>query len=656
MSILHIRIIDAKASKSAKPSHHVQIGIYWITLAILFADFMREESNPRVRFDNEAEVWFPGDFPSGVPDPNGAFPVQALEKQILRHIIQEICPTLAKSLDDIPWQFNETCGGCEYRDACRSKVVREKKLSYIPNLNTFEHGILSHAIQFSRTTFRGSSTDIEDLHFLVSDKDRQEAFEVELPSVQAATRKLLCLRDTKSPVLDAIQKNTVEILNKPNTSLPRNDDIRIFLQILFDPKVGYPYAFGIYCDSEPLRLNKRLTFTKNSADELSILKTLSEVIDILSMLNQLSATRVSFYVFDPKELKVIKSIIIRYATSPTVENEEYDGYIRNCINTFVTEPDSLMTDVQPEIYQTLAFKQLRSKATKGEIIKHLEILGVNPEPKKTIAQLLKDVDEKMKSMDIKKSSRSFPRCRSILSILKESFAIPVPGYYSWENCVKYFCDDEDICSLSESDFYDSFQVGVLETFYAKMGTYMKGLSSILDKIHRRLQAHCEAEGIKEDRFLLSKAHLFKIASISIDAPELRKLVFMEQIELHASYERLLLERYDSNKSVILEYVHSLNSKNVVFKIVFGENNIKSTFDNSLVLSREADGFEYEFDDMKFMDLFVVKTKDDPNLSDKMCIVQLKDIVSAEKLIVLSLTTKGLVLEKGVRYRLWERCV
>jgi hypothetical protein len=129
---------------------------------------------------------------------------------------------IAERRENVKWHYNPLCRNCHYDRVCRSNAVREGNLGSMPNVSFAEAEVLRELLVNSRQpggpTSSHGLTDIEDLHMLVSDQGRFDAFHVSSPNTAREAKRILGLplrtRKGLQPVsaaVEAARTNTIQV-------------------------------------------------------------------------------------------------------------------------------------------------------------------------------------------------------------------------------------------------------------------------------------------------------------------------------------------------------------------------------------------------------------------------------------------------------------
>ncbi|KAJ3069566.1 hypothetical protein HK102_006877, partial [Quaeritorhiza haematococci] len=255
-TIIKWRVIDAKPSRFVKVSHQVQMGFYWLSLRILFENYLQSRkgassssssSSWRVtgevgpvsfEFDTEGHVWFPtpGHLLGDQPDTSSrsVFSFTLLEPLLLRFLTTQLPNIMRQPERDVPWHFNPLCSGCEFEETCRGNAVSQKKISVIPHVSIAEHRVLLQCVEVGRSQRSqgrsssgggsgGGGSEIEELHRLFhraegvqSDfKSVVDLISHTLPTTYDKLQRILAIPSTNRNgiklLMDNIESNAVSV-------------------------------------------------------------------------------------------------------------------------------------------------------------------------------------------------------------------------------------------------------------------------------------------------------------------------------------------------------------------------------------------------------------------------------------------------------------
>lgn len=181
---------------------------------------------PYFRPSPNAAVWLPPsngvDSSNPSTDELKSVNLSLLSDSLKKFIFRKLPQIIAERRENVKWHYNPLCRNCPYDCDCRASTVRDGKLGVIPNLSLEDAKDLGTLLVGSRGA-GGQSTshalsDIEDLHLLVSDQDRFNAFEESFPSTARKAKRILGLPLRKSrgaqPIsaaVEAARSNTIQV-------------------------------------------------------------------------------------------------------------------------------------------------------------------------------------------------------------------------------------------------------------------------------------------------------------------------------------------------------------------------------------------------------------------------------------------------------------
>jgi hypothetical protein len=145
-----------------------------------------------------------------------------LSESLKKFIFQKLPQVIAERRENVKWHYNPLCRSCPYDSECRSTTVRDGKIGVIPNISIEDANDLgtllvgSHGPGDQKPSRELS--DIEDLHMLVSNQARFNAFEESFPGTARKAKRILGLPPRKvsgaqpvSAAVEAARTNTIQV-------------------------------------------------------------------------------------------------------------------------------------------------------------------------------------------------------------------------------------------------------------------------------------------------------------------------------------------------------------------------------------------------------------------------------------------------------------
>jgi hypothetical protein len=181
---------------------------------------------PYFRPSPSAAVWLPpsNGVDSANPSTNELKSVNLslLSDSLKKFIFRKLPQIIAERRENVKWHYNPLCRNCPYDRECRASTIRNGKLGAIPNISLEDATDLGSLLVGSRGAGGQSLShglgDIEDLHNLIGDQDRFNAFEESFPGTARKAKRILGLPLRKirgaqpvSAAVEAARSNTIQV-------------------------------------------------------------------------------------------------------------------------------------------------------------------------------------------------------------------------------------------------------------------------------------------------------------------------------------------------------------------------------------------------------------------------------------------------------------
>ena len=293
-----LQVIDVKASEELSSSHRIQATLY----ALMMKDVL-EKNNIDTQVDlNQAGIWL--NRKDGPELFNLNFNTKIIE-EFLHYRLPEI---LQSPLESVPWHVYNRCELCDFYQYCRKEAEESNSVSLVPYLSVSGRKYLREA-EWDHKTSINSLSELEA--FL----DKKEADDI-LSNCGSLRNKGDSLRNT----LKALKEKEVIVNKGTSLSLPKNEDVSLFITLQKDPVSGQIYAAGfrrfkgkaIYGDAVNERIyvaespEKCAEIQRNFLlDLLRELRILHEYNESLEWKEQKS---LQTYVYDSYELDLLREL------------------------------------------------------------------------------------------------------------------------------------------------------------------------------------------------------------------------------------------------------------------------------------------------------------------------------------------------------------
>ncbi|KJA28890.1 hypothetical protein HYPSUDRAFT_1082968 [Hypholoma sublateritium FD-334 SS-4] len=583
-NIIQWRVIDAKASKNVKTSHHIQIYFYTLCLSYLLEP-------PFFQIAGTSGIWLPPKDGFQTSSPSVAdiktVSVSLLAPALDALLFRELPKIISLPVAKVKWHYNPLCHGCQYERTCRARAEDEGQLGRMPNLSIDDAQILKDLLRISRSAgFQSTGvklTDIEELHHLLANPAKVDQVAKASPTLFKKGKRILSLPKKvyqrnaalQSPLVEAARTQEIQIMRQRNYTCPSKEDIAIVLSIVNDPASSNPGGdfFCATLHSEDSEIILPAPFTC-SADEF--VSKLATIIRSIATLHPDNSRRYSsqFYVWAAAEQTLLQAHIINAALHPGTSNAD----IRLCISALAQGVSLLQTTFQPILLSGALINFLgKGKKLKSEYQACLARLGLSTDG--TVDVLRKRIDEGIRKIRDEMASasghdyrrREFSQLPPVVSLMKEvqrQMAFPIPGYWNLPECVELLLRSENACPSDEQIFamykagYDS------EAFSNVLLGRNLLIYSVLKEFRKRVVS------TTNHSLFINEARIMSTNFMDIcKESHIRKLFFMQQFEVLAKLTDLWKSRIDGcPEAPTLEYsnvVQGRNGPEYVFRLVCG---------------------------------------------------------------------------------------
>ncbi|KAF5393462.1 hypothetical protein D9757_000477 [Collybiopsis confluens] len=631
------KVVDAKASRAVKTSHHVQIYFYTLCLEhLLPKDFFQPS--------NAAAVWLPPEdgFDKNSPsfDDLKTIETSLLSLPLNDFLFRRLPEILSLPRKDVFWHYNPLCHGCLFSKDCAQKSIDQGEIGSMSNISIAEAKLLQSLLHiwkdFGTATSTGVS-DIEDLGLLLNDRAGMTEIGKSYPLTLRKARRVLSLPTkyrsssrvaARSPVLEAARSMQIQIIPCKNTTCPRDEDIAVMLSLLLDPSapssVASIVSFSISCFA-PSSFQSAIPSVQHGERALLIPSLAYIIHSILSLnLAHKKPPRTQFYIFSSAEHAALNRFLIDSALDSSYPTHE----IRLCIGALSEGASLLQTTFQPLLLSGVLLEFLAKgtwkKADYQNILErmnlptHGKIDELRARIQDGLQRLQKDDNRGVAERQRRNELGQLPRIVILKREIEKSLALPIPGFWDLPECVSLLCSQnshKEPC-LSDEELYSLYSEGGLPSHL--LATRNRYIHSLLLAFRSRVSGA---------DILLNDARFLTTTFMDICREEhLRKLFYMQQFEVLARLSELWRSRIDGcPEAPVLQYHHSQQgSKRLdhVFYLLSGSLDLaasdkeRSFFDYILVEDRDFDSDESDshipvealFDDLGVSGLVFPLTK------------------------------------------------
>ncbi|KAJ7125176.1 hypothetical protein C8R44DRAFT_830984 [Mycena epipterygia] len=552
------KVVDAKASKAVKTSHHVQIYFYTLCLSYLLPQ-------PFFRPAGSAAIWLPppdGFDSETIPSLEDLKSINTslLEPSLDEFLFHRLPRILSLPHDSVNWHLNPLCRGCPFKSDCEKRAVEDGELGTIPNISLAQIGTIRTLLGISRG-FPGTEstvTDIEDLHLLLNDAIKLDKIRKAFPSTLKKAKRILAVQRTSltSPVVEAARTKKIQVIQRRNFTCPRREDIAVVISLIVDPSSSKG-GIASFCISV---FSSIPTFQPEPVHgvEATFTSTLS------SMLRRILALNVAvrpvpltqFYVFSAGEQAALQAHLIDNALASTSVSSED---LRLCIGALAQGASLLQTTFQPLLLSgALLDFMAKGRRSKLELQTCLERMGLPVSG--TVEELRQRIQDEIRRLqaeggrsagddDRRTELGQLPRVVVLRKEIESLLALPVPGSWDLAECAFTLLppSSPDRKCPSDEDIFDTYKNnGSAEALEDRLEQRNSSIYAVLQSMRTR---------ISSSDLLVNDARMLTANFMDICKEDsLRKLFFMQQFEVLAKLSELWKARVDGCPDApVLEY-------------------------------------------------------------------------------------------------------
>ncbi|PPQ75118.1 hypothetical protein CVT26_008296 [Gymnopilus dilepis] len=696
------RVIDAKASRHfnvirnvpwTQTSHQIQIYFYTLCLTYLLRQ-------PCYQSTDTAGVWLAPnldlDTRTHSMDDIKTISISLLAPIFDGMLFKELPKVLGLPDSQVRWHYNPLCRGCRYEPECRRRAMDDGELGSLPNISLEDFKVLKELLRISRASFHRPSDqrlpDIEELHELFEDRAKID-FLSSHPStfnkakkVLAIPKKLLSNRlKIYSPIVEASRGKEIQALKvipRRNFRCPSKEDIAIVISVIDDPSSpsrGGDY-FCVTVHSEQARIIRPPILVRSPGDLISKLADLIRSVESLNSVH--SANTCQFYIWSTNEHAALQNTIIQAALGSEIGRED----IQSCIGALFEGASLLQTTFQPLLLSGALISFLaRKRRTKADYKVCLERMGLSTDGTiNTLHARLASEVLKLQHVSGYEGRRKVlaepPRIVVLKTEIERQLALPVPGYWCLQECVRFFLPSARPCPSNEQIFTA-----------CKKTDNGEALEDLLNHrnrmIYQVLQVFRGLAKTERTSFLVNKA--VPLAPRFLDLCKevsIRKLFFMQQFEVVSKLSELWQSRIDGCPDApVLQFqdvAQGPSGVELVFRLISGivdvprRDRVCPLFDKLLVPETARSAYDDDslpveilFDDLGVADLVFPlnsRTRDnwakqDHSVQQELLIADVQNVCLSDDrehtMVTIRVWGTGcLEFREGKRYRLSSRLV
>ncbi|PPQ63036.1 hypothetical protein CVT24_005982 [Panaeolus cyanescens] len=572
------RVIDAKASKYVKTSHHIQIYFYTLCLQHLLTGSFYQCAGT-------AGVWLPpkDNAPPLLPNMNDIKPISIslLAPALDVLLFRQLPKLLAYTEDRAAWLYNPTCQGCQFQKGCKSRAEEEETLGMIPNLSVEQAQVLKDCLRITQMSSSSSSvqiTDIEDLHLLMNTSNRLKILAKKSPSLLRKASRILSIPRSAtfedglfSPVVEAARIKQIQVVLRRNFTCPRHEDIAFVVSMISDPATPSfgPVHFCISVFSKDIQLPKMVHC--NGTELITKLSALLRMIENFQSLNACKYT-VQFYVWSAQEHATFEAHIIHSALSSNTAPQD----IRLCIAALTQGAALLQTSFQPVLLSGPLLKFLSKASQKKEDYQAcLKRLGLPIDG--TIPVLRKRIDDEIDRFQkesnelAQNEDRTFGQVPRVVSLKREverQLALPIPGAWDLLECHSVLQPESPAACPSDETIFAAYRKSQNDEYRTMLQERNCVMYGVLEELRSR------AIWPSNQSLLVNTASCLSTNFMDLCMqPHLRKLFYMQQFEVLTRLSELWRARIDGSPDApVLEYIRTMKGNRRcehIFRLVSG---------------------------------------------------------------------------------------
>ncbi|KAH6876936.1 hypothetical protein BKA70DRAFT_1127786 [Coprinopsis sp. MPI-PUGE-AT-0042] len=667
-------VIDAKASNFVKTTHQIQVFLYHTCLEYLL-------QGPFLEPSGRVGVWLPPQDPTRG---YGSTPcisdikttrIGALAPSIHRLIFKTLPQKLALVGDEVEWHLNPLCSDCEFEAGCKAQTVENAHIGTIPNLSQREGHSLRRLINGAARIMPGfdsiRSTDIEDLHFLVTEAQCRKVLQTHMHSdFEECTATLAVQMESSrneiqftSPILESVRGNVIKVIPRVSTTCPLSEDFTVVMSVLqdFSTTDGLVKAFhvnvynNLTCGDDPWfsLLGKEEGFISNMAYILSRIKAY-----------RASPSSAQFYVWLPSEDAAIQKHL--RVMSGRHRSNSQDEELRQCIHTLAHGTSWACTPFSPPVMNHGLYHFLHKRTqSSGELGGFLRRMGMATRggPEELRGRIQNYVEEAKPQHPV-----VAPPITALRTEVERVLALPIPGRWGLAECYSalFSTMSSSVNLPPDTQIFVSLQKGNSNDAKDALSLRTQMVYTVLKSLRVRARESAKAVFVaipqpfpRRNQSLCQQIHLKQLFSI-------------QEHEAICRMQDLWSQRADHSHPVILEYILSEGVDDGIhdfFRLLNGKVEVG---DGSYlhILIEETDEetinipVEFAFDDLLFsgapfpfgMEAGSRWERCSSRVRSKIQIVDITQ-VSVEEIVGMRIWTRSRKpLRPGQRYRLLTRLV
>ncbi|KAH6869217.1 hypothetical protein BKA70DRAFT_1131921 [Coprinopsis sp. MPI-PUGE-AT-0042] len=666
-------VIDAKASSFVKTTHQIQVYLYHTCLEHLLQGPLFESSG-------RVGVWLPPRYPTRgscftpcVSDIKTTR-IGALAPSIHRLIFKTLPQKLALLGEDVEWHLNPLCSSCEFEACCKAQMVENAHIGTIPNLSQREghslRTLINGAVQIIPGFDSIRSTDIEDLHFLVTDAQCRKVLHTHMRSdFEEATAILAVQMESNvkeiqfsSPILESARRNIIKVIPRLSTTCPLSEDFTVVVSVLqdFSTTDGLIKAF---------HANVYNNLTRGHGPWFSLVGNEEGVIsNVAYILRRIKAYRpapcsVQFYVWLPSEAVALQKHLRKMGRRRG--SNSHDEELRQCIHTLAYGTLWACTPFSPPVLNHGLYHFLHKRTqSSGELRGFLSRMGMATRggPEELRERIQNYIEEVKPGHPV-----VAPPITTLKTEAERVLALPIPGRWDLAECYSalFSTMPSSVNLPPDTEIFVSLQKGNLNDAKDALSLRTQMVHAVLKSLRLRVQESGNAVFVaipqpfpRRSQSLCQQTHLKQLFSI-------------QEHEAICRMQDLWSQRADHSHPVTLECIRSEgvdDGINDFFRLLSGKVEIgDGSYRHILIEENEDTGnipIEFVFDDLLLSGAAIPLGTEAGSRWERCSSqvrgkIQIVDItqVSVDEIVAMHIWTRSRKpLQPGQRYRLIPRLV
>ncbi|KAJ7668719.1 hypothetical protein DFH06DRAFT_207163 [Mycena polygramma] len=564
------KVVDAKASKAVKTSHHVQIYFYTLCLSLLLPEPFQPAGSaaiwlpPAEGFDSETMPSF---------DDLKSINIGLLKPSLDDFLFRRLPKILSLPRTSVDWHLNPLCRGCPFEPDCEKRTVEGGEVGSIPNISLSQVTTIRTLLGISRglSTADTAVTDIEDLHILLGDVGKLGTIQNSFPSTLKKAKRILAVQRgfVVSPMVEAARTKTVQVIPRRNFTCPRREDIAVVISLVIDPSSS-TRGFAAFCISVFSSIPSFQPEPVHGSDA-TLISALTPILRRILSLGEIvrPVPLTQFYVFSAGEQAALQAHLIDNALTSTSGDD-----IRLCIGALAQGVSLLQTTFQPLLLSG-ALLNFMAKGRKAELQAYIDRMGLQISTSGTVDALRKRIQQEIQRLqedgrssddDRRTELGQLPRIVVLKKEVESLLALPIPGSWDLTECAFTLIppSSPDRKCPSDGDIFNAYKSGgSREALEDKLEQRNSSIYTVLQTMRTRISSNGAKLLVNDARKLT--ANFMDICK----EDNLRKLFFMQQFEVLAKLTDLWKARIEGCPDApVLEYKETVQGAKGVEHIFY----------------------------------------------------------------------------------------